>query len=1020
MLLPALLCFAWTAYAQNLLPVHPHDSPGSNAPAGWRLAEGKGIWTAATDRSGQVFQVDGAGEDSAYWRMDLPALKPGGVYRFQFEGKRLADAAGGGAIAGLNRVNRDFPLSSSWQSCGFVFRTPDNLDDLYLRLGQWHIKGSVVFAQPEWVPVLVAQRQENGLELGEGETIDQGIYRFNANFGWEGANYHRTLHASRANFNSDRWVFGPGQAVIYRFKVGEYAQKSAQLRVAINYYDGGDLKVEAGKDLTHWLDVAAYGATNRGGLTALPSALFPAAEIYIRLRHAGETGAFQVNTLDYQAPLAGDPPSLRGATRFMDSLAGDARLAVQLRRLELSPDRQSWRIQLALQAGSPGLETVRAVVGREPAETNKASSLALVNPVAKSIDMKPAGLGAKPVLAELEYPIGKPGADTLWVRLNTTKGDVLFTGRSSVLTGFLDDNAPGYWLAESPQMGLWWCESGWKIGRERGLPPRPVSGKASPISVSLAQGEFEPMQLILRPAQAGQLLSAKWLPAKNAVDARRAIQVAFDEVAYVQVTQPTDRACQPGWYPDPLPPLRLPLNLAPDRNQPLWITFHAPTNCPPGGVAGRLEIKTTAGDWSVPVRLTVYGFALPRETHLQSALGLNAGIINEYHGLTRREDQEAVYEKYLRNFASHRISPYSFYDYAPLNVRFEGEGDKRQARLDFTQFDKAAARWLDDYQFSTFQLRLLGMGGGTFQSRSLGQLEGFQEGTPEHTRLFQDYLGQVERHLRERGWLDKAFTYWFDEPDPKDYEFVVAGMKRLRAAAPKLARMLTEQPEPALIGNVDIWCGLTPEWTRERVAERRAAGERVWWYICCAPTAPYATEFIDHPGTELRLWPWQSWQYGVTGILVWETTYWNSPLVTLAPNHQDPWADPMSYVSGYDFPVGHVGYWGNGDGRFLYPPNKGKLQPSTPNFDGPVNSLRWENLRDGMEDYEYLWLLQREITRLENHPGAKSKIKAAKALLVIPETVSRDLTHFTTDPRPLLKHRDQVARMIERLVKIKE
>ena len=28
----------------------------------------------------------------------------------------------------------------------------------------------------------------------------------------------------------------------------------------------------------------------------------------------------------------------------------------------------------------------------------------------------------------------------------------------------------------------------------------------------------------------------------------------------------------------------------------------------------------------------------------------------------------------------------------------------------------------------------------------------------------------------------------------------------------------------------------------------------------------------------------------------------------------------MSYVSGYDYPVGHVGYWGNGDGRFLYPP----------------------------------------------------------------------------------------------------
>ncbi len=61
--------------------------------------------------------------------------------------------------------------------------------------------------------------------------------------------------------------------------------------------------------------------------------------------------------------------------------------------------------------------------------------------------------------------------------------------------------------------------------------------------------------------------------------------------------------------------------------------------------------------------------------------------------------------------------------------------------------------------------------------------------------MFNDYLGQVERHLRERGWLDEAYAYWFDEPDPKDYEFVVAGMKRIKAAAPGLKRMLTEQPE---------------------------------------------------------------------------------------------------------------------------------------------------------------------------------------------------------------------------------
>jgi hypothetical protein len=374
-----------------------------------------------------------------------------------------------------------------------------------------------------------------------------------------------------------------------------------------------------------------------------------------------------------------------------------------------------------------------------------------------------------------------------------------------------------------------------------------------------------------------------------------------------------------------------------------------------------------------------------------------------------------VYEKYLRNFAEHRISPYSFYDYAPIDIQFPGQGTNKHAQVDFSRFDQAAARWLDQAHFSTFELPLRGMGGGTFHSRHLGELEGFQEGTPEFARLFQDYLSQIETHLRERHWLSKAFTYWFDEPAPKDFQFVVDGMERLNAAAPEIKRMLTVQPEAPLLGHVDIWCGLTPKWTPELVRQQRAAGEDVWWYICCGPQAPYITEFIDHPGTELRLWPWQSWQYGVQGILIWATLYWNSPAAFPPPKVQDPWADPMSYKSGYGEKPGEIGYWGNGDGRFLYPPRRNAAVDQAPCLDAPVNSIRWENLRDGMEDYEYFWLLQRAATRELVWHGDTALLKEALEVLKVPDDVSRDLTHFTTDPRLMLGHRDRVARMIERL-----
>ena len=38
--------------------------------------------------------------------------------------------------------------------------------------------------------------------------------------------------------------------------------------------------------------------------------------------------------------------------------------------------------------------------------------------------------------------------------------------------------------------------------------------------------------------------------------------------------------------------------------------------------------------------------------------------------------------------------------------------------------------------------------------------------------------------FRDHGWLDLPYVYWFDEPDPKDYEFVADGFARLQRAAP--------------------------------------------------------------------------------------------------------------------------------------------------------------------------------------------------------------------------------------------
>jgi hypothetical protein len=344
------------------------------------------------------------------------------------------------------------------------------------------------------------------------------------------------------------------------------------------------------------------------------------------------------------------------------------------------------------------------------------------------------------------------------------------------------------------------------------------------------------------------------------------------------------------------------------------------------------------------------------------------------------------------------------------------EREKLQVKFDFAAWDKAMERAIDHYGFNSFRLGIPGLGGGTFHSRSEPELLGFEESTPHYKALFASYCTQIQEHLRAKGWLDEAFVYWFDEPDPKDYAFVNNGFAKLKAAAPDIARMLTEQVEPALIGGPNIWCPISNQYQPDLAEQRREHGEKFWMYVCTGPKTPYCTLFIDHPGTELRVWLWQTWQRKIDGILVWQTNYWTSSAAYPDGDHpQNPYDDPMGWTSGYSTPAGQKRAWGNGDGRFIYPPvAAADAHPGAPVLDGPVDSIRWEMLRDGIEDYEYFAILKRLIAAKGDKLDAARKDRYM-AMLEVPAGVTTAMTAFTKDPAPVEEHRDRLARAIVEL-----
>jgi hypothetical protein len=162
---------------------------------------------------------------------------------------------------------------------------------------------------------------------------------------------------------------------------------------------------------------------------------------------------------------------------------------------------------------------------------------------------------------------------------------------------------------------------------------------------------------------------------------------------------------------------------------------------------------------------------------------------------------------------------------------------------------------------------------------------------------------------------------------------------------------------------------------------------------------------------------WQTWQNNVDGGLIWHSNYWTSKdAYPEAP--QNPYQDPISWVTGHGTGKGQKVPWGAGDGRLIYPPEACFEPGDAPVLDGPVPSVRWEAMRDGMEDFEYLVLLKKLLAAKGASPP-ESEQKSFAALLQVPSEISKNLTEFTQDPAPIEARRLKIAKAIEVLQTIK-
>jgi hypothetical protein len=456
------------------------------------------------------------------------------------------------------------------------------------------------------------------------------------------------------------------------------------------------------------------------------------------------------------------------------------------------------------------------------------------------------------------------------------------------------------------------------------------------------------------------------------------------------------------WVPDPLLE-RQPFH-APHEGVPmLWVTVRVPREQQPAGVyTGRLSVSVPGHGAELPVILRLYDFALPLTPALPTSFWLFRHTIRNAYGL--KTVPFDTYSRYLDLCLEARLAPIDaaeWHDQPFVHMVRDAEG---RLDVDWTEWDRYLAYGMargmsafnvaDDHWFGSF-----------FRSFEVKDVRTGQSSTVTLDPDSQAYADTVTRffalakaHFDGRGWSARAYLQAYDEPG-RDAA-LLAEIKRFyslaRSGWPGLRTLITATPGgyDGLYGSIGIWCPLSPNYNEAAAAVRRRQGEEVWWYVCCGPTAPWANLFLEQPGAAPRVLLWQTFGRGAQGLLYWGVNHWPD----FAARTMDPRPAEQRWPN---VPWNDGGR--NGDGYLMYP-----------GPDGPLGSLRLDNLRDGLQDYDALTLLRALLQAKGANLPPDLRAQAEAALRVQP-AVYQSMTVYTADGRVIAAQRARVNELVERL-----
>ena len=448
-------------------------------------------------------------------------------------------------------------------------------------------------------------------------------------------------------------------------------------------------------------------------------------------------------------------------------------------------------------------------------------------------------------------------------------------------------------------------------------------------------------------------------------------------VEYTETTKDLYPVEYIGYWPDPLRKsdyltnhqTTVPMNWC---LRPLWITLYVPKSACPGDYTGTVRIKSASGQSrDMTLHVKVRNFALPFRPYFKTAFRnpVNMETLTAHRmGRANSGNDNVIIE---------RPNGSIYLNKAHINKQFN-------ANLPLGLGTQAIRSKYWGYNATNYKLTVIPEGSTKPETRTFPMY-----GT-EHLGYVSQFHKEWWDYIKQRNLEDVCFSYVMDEPAPSNYSNMNLLLNTIATVDPSIRTVVPGVPRPgdslSDFKNLKIMCPGLSSYDPHLAAQGKAAGKESWWYVCFGPKKPYPNLFIDYPSIDHRIIMWMSWKYGVEGFLYWQMQNWV----------RNPWKDPETYASAH------------GDGCLYYPPLvNGEI----------VITIRLENFRDGIDDYDYLAILKKYLDIASNTKKFSDAelLRRARNLLVIGTEIVTDRTHYTEDANIILKRREQIAQAIDDL-----